>query len=221
VAIDGDTVIVAAERAANANNDRVRGVYYFQRASDGKWSFTGSVSEGAQVPEFVQLGGDVATISTGSGGFRIYERLAPPTWVLTATISAVARPFRIENGSIFTQATANGGSGSCREPYGQFRKVNNTWQLVATIGGARCDNDYLPDINDGRALILSTPANFTGPQPPIPIFRDANGAWPQAATITPPPLQDNGNFYLGPGAQNGLLAYFTQGYLYRNATTCT
>ena len=88
VAIDGDTVIAAAERAANANNDRVRGVYHFQRATNGSWNFTGTVSEGAQLPEFVQLGGDVATVATGSGGFRIYERLSPQTWVLTATISA-------------------------------------------------------------------------------------------------------------------------------------
>ena len=34
-AIDGDTVLVAANRAINANNDRVDGVYIFQR--DDQW----------------------------------------------------------------------------------------------------------------------------------------------------------------------------------------
>ena len=45
-AIDGNTVLVAANRAININNDRVAGVYIFQRATNGNWNYAGPLVEG-------------------------------------------------------------------------------------------------------------------------------------------------------------------------------
>ena len=44
--IDGDTVLVAANRAINAMNDRIDGVYIFQRAANGNWNYAGPLVEG-------------------------------------------------------------------------------------------------------------------------------------------------------------------------------
>ena len=42
---------------------------------------------------------------------------------------------------------------SCLPPFRQYRKVNGSWTVVATIGGERCD-DHVADVNDGRALVV-------------------------------------------------------------------
>ena len=69
-AIDGDTVLVGANRAINVNNDRVDGVYIFQRATNGNWNYAGPLVEGQSGAPL--LNGNLATvrISRRSPGVR-------------------------------------------------------------------------------------------------------------------------------------------------------
>ena len=39
VAIDSGTLLVSAQRSINAQNDRVDGVYIFERNADGRWAY--------------------------------------------------------------------------------------------------------------------------------------------------------------------------------------
>jgi hypothetical protein len=189
VAIDGDVVLASAQRAINTNDDRINGVYIFQRAPDGRWNYSSPLTEGSQTLESVQFSGNVAVTYAlfNTGSFRIFERGAAG-WSQTATITVAAQPFRVEDGSIFTRPNAPG-NGQCPAPLNQYRKVNGTWQVIATIGGTRCDQDF-PDFNDGRAVIVSRTASGS-PLPIVPIYRNVNGAWPQVASIDQPPPQEN------------------------------
>ena len=212
VAIDGDTVLASAQRVVNTNGDRVNGVYIFQRNANGAWKFAGVLTEGSQYLEQVWLDGDVAVVAPFPG-FRVYERTAAG-WNLSATFNINQTMVRVEDGSIYTRPYAPN-STECLPPYSQYQKVNSTWQVVATIGGARCEYDYL-DINDGLALIASTPNTFVPQQPPQ-IFRNVNGAWPQVASIPTLPPEPNRLPYLTQNSLNATLAYLSPGYLYRNA----
>ena len=81
--IDGDTVMVPASRAINADNERIAGVYIFQRDTAGNWNYAGPLLEG-QSGDKLLLNGNLATVQT-SGSLRVYER-GVQGWSLNATI---------------------------------------------------------------------------------------------------------------------------------------
>src|SRR5690349_18199847 len=94
IAIDGDFVLVAANRATNTSGGRTDGVYIFQRAADGAWNYGGALVEGQQ--GMPVLGGNVATVTTYPTGFDVYERSAGG-WSRTAMLRTGDVPIRIEN----------------------------------------------------------------------------------------------------------------------------
>ncbi len=63
VAIDEGTLLVYANRAINAQNDRVGGVYIFERNAEGRWAYAGILTE--QWPGSPMLDGTVATVRSG------------------------------------------------------------------------------------------------------------------------------------------------------------
>ena len=63
-------------------NDRVDGVYIFQRATNGNWNYAGPLVEGQSGAPL--LNGNLATVQI-SGSLQVYERGAQG-WSLNATI---------------------------------------------------------------------------------------------------------------------------------------
>ena len=214
VAIDGDTVMASALRSISLN-ERVNGVYIFQRAADGSWNFQAPLTEGAQFPEWVLFNQDIAVV-VGSNGSRIYERSAAG-WTLSGTIIPFPdQVIRVENGSVYTERFRRFGETGCLPPYQQWRKVSGTWQVVATIGHERCDQHSV-EFNDGRAFVIIRPNDSSAPQPPAEIYRNVAGSWPLVANIPAPPPNPPSFGWFGSGTQNGSLAYVDFGYLFRNA----
>lgn len=211
VAIDGNTVMASANRALNTDNDRINGVYIWQRDAGGHWNYSGPLTEGSPWPENVVLGGDVAAVR-GTDSFRIYER-GTAGWTLAGTFTVNAAPFRIENGSVFTSGI-RWPPDTCPLPHAEYRKVNGSWQQVATLGGERCDDEY-PEVNDGRALIIEAPYSDTGVQE-ASIFRKSGNTWPQVASIPPPPPEGDRQPEYGFGTIEAPLMYLGSRYLFRN-----
>ena len=72
VAIDEGTLLVFATRAINAQNDRVSGVYIFERNAEGRWAYAGILTE--QWPGSPMLDGTVATVRVrGHQNFRTWR----------------------------------------------------------------------------------------------------------------------------------------------------
>ena len=88
----------------------------------------------------------------------MYERGAQG-WSLNATIplDQLDHVFRLDEGAIYVRRNSPvWPPPSCLPPFRQYRKVNGSWTVVATIGGERCD-DHVADVNDGRALVVREP----------------------------------------------------------------
>ena len=102
VAIDEGTLLVYAARAINTQNDRVGGVYIFERNAAGRWAYAGILTE--QWPGSPMLDGTVATVR--SEDIKIFERGAAG-WALTGTIAIeLGDVFRVEDGSIYVRQEA-------------------------------------------------------------------------------------------------------------------
>src|SRR6187401_2603721 len=105
VAIDGGTLLASAQRAINAQYDRVNGVYIFERNAAGRWIYAGVLTEqlpAEQWPVAVALNGTMATVWTADG-IRVFERGAAG-WALTGTIAVQSGyVFRIDDGSIYVR----------------------------------------------------------------------------------------------------------------------
>lgn len=214
VAIDGGTLLVTAHRPLNDQNERVDGVYIFERNAEGRWAYSGVLTE--EWPGIVMLNGNLATTSNYPAGIKIFERGANG-WAVTGTLPfELGQVFRIEDGSIYVQQRVLSVP-DCSPPYQQFRKVNGTWTQVATLGGERCDRTEA-DVNDGRAIIVRWPYEG-GAQPPGEIFAPSGGsAWTSIASIPPPPQTGGSRNLLGPwGTIRGDTAYIDPGYLYRRS----
>ncbi len=212
VAIDGGTMLVTAHRPLNDENERVDGVYIFERNAAGRWVYAGVLTE--EWPGIVSLNGNLATTSNYPAGIKIFERGATG-WTVTGTIALeLGQVFRIDDGSIYVQQRTLS-IPNCAPPYQQFRKVSGTWTQVATFGGDRCDSTEA-DVNDGRAIIVRWPYEG-GAQPPAEIFaRTGESAWTSIASILPPPQTGGSRNWLGPwGTIRGDTAYIDPGYLYR------
>ena len=67
VAIDGDTVVVAARRTLDTSGSTTIGAYVFQRAADGKWNYAGALAEGLQSFPLVFVQGSVAAVGLFDG----------------------------------------------------------------------------------------------------------------------------------------------------------
>jgi hypothetical protein len=215
VAIDGGTLLVQAQRAINIQNDRVHGVYIFERNAAGRWAYAGILTE--QWPGAVLINGTVATV-TSPEAIRVFERGAAG-WALSGTIVVqYGAAFRIEDGSIYVRQGDPFSDRTCRPPYRQFRKVSGAWTQVATIGTQRCDYDQA-DINDGRAIQVHTPLDSPTPQPPAEFFASSGtSTWTPIATIPAPPPGPVYVNWFGPwGTIRGDTAYIDRGYFYRNA----
>ena len=215
VAIDGGTLLVTAHRPLNDENERVDGVYVFERNAEDRWAYTGVLTE--EWPGAVMLNGNLATTSSYPGGIKIFERGAAG-WAVTGTIPIeLGHVFRIEDGSIYVRQEQIS-IPSCSPPYQQFRKVNSVWTQVATIGGERCDST-VGDVNDGRAIIVRWPYEGAA-QPPAEIFAPTGGsAWASIASIPSPPPTNGSRNWFGPwGTIRGDTAYIDRGYIYRNSS---
>ena len=214
--IDGDTVLVPANRAINANNDRTDGVYIFERDATGHWNYAGPLREGFSLGALIN--GNLAMVRI-SGSMLVYERGAQG-WSLTATIpmGTFDNPFRIENGAIYVDDRANVlPQPDCQPPYQKYGKVNGSWTVVATIGGQRCADQSI-DVNDGRALVVPVPGFSPPPptQPPAIVYADTGAAtWPQVASIPQPPSNMVSSFSRS-GTIRGNVAQIERGFLYRN-----
>jgi hypothetical protein len=216
VAIDGDTVLASANRPLNMDNERISGVYIFERAADGNWAYVGPLTEGSEFRAQVLMSGGVATVYE-FGAFRIFERGAAG-WTQTANIAYTGYPFRVENGAVYARQESY--PPTCQPPFDVFRKVNGTWQAAATIGGQRCEEFTSVDVNDGRALVVHRPNNYALPQPPADIFRNTGASsWPLVGALElPPPNPPFVSFYGAGATLNGNYAFLTDGYLYRNSS---
>ncbi len=216
-AIDGDTVFVAANRAITATNDRVNGVYIFQRAANGNWNYAGPLVEGQLGAPL--LNGNLATVQF-SGSLQVYERGAQG-WSLNATIplDQLDHVFRLDEGAIYVRRNPSvWPPPSCLPPFRQYRKVNGSWSVVATIGGERCD-DHVADVNDGRALVVRERLGDPTTRLPAQVFADTGAAsWPLVASFaTPPPNTGYVNIYGRGGSIRGNLAHIDLGYFYRDS----
>ena len=216
-AIDGDTLLVAADRVINANGDHITGLYRFQRASNGDWSYAGPLVEGLPYTSMrVLLQGNLAVV-THNTAMLVFER-GTGGWTQTATIPRgpplFSDAFRIDEGAFYVRLHP-GFSPSCEPPYQVYRKVSGTWQVAATIGAERCTGSTI-DVNDSRALAVIAPAEYSMPQIPPPLYADTGAAsWPQVASIPLPPPPG-----VGAGTFSGGRMYFGGGsgggFLYRN-----
>ena len=184
VAIDEGTLLVEGSRAINAQGERVDGVHIFQRDTAGRWIYAGVLTD--QWQGDLRIDGAIATIRSETGeGIRVFERGATG-WALSGVI---ANPdlavVRIEDGSLFTQTFNFQDPTACVPAFQEYRKVNGTWTVVATIGGERCARAEL-DVNDGRALITHWNSNPPTPSPPAQVFAAGQPAWTLTGTIAQP-----------------------------------
>jgi hypothetical protein len=213
-AIDGDSLLVATGRFTSNFDDRVDGVFLFQRDAAGKWNYVKPLYEGA-VYGFPLLNGNLATVQI-YGQVLVFERGAQG-WAQTATIP-LAQPnsfaFRLDDGAIYIEPRNAWNDTSCPAPYQQWRKVNGTWQMVATIGPQRCSGG-LADVNDSRALYFRNPYE-SNPQTAADVYGENTPIW---SVVENMPALRVGNTYvnLGPyGTLSGNVAYVASGYLFRN-----
>jgi hypothetical protein len=213
VAIDNGTMLVSGQRVINIQDERVDGVYIFERNAAGRWAYAGVLTE--QWPGAVTLNGTVATIRAADD-IKVFER-GVAGWALTGTIPVeFGHVFRIEDGSIYVRQESPFSNRTCVPAYQQFRKVGGVWTQVATIGGQRCDQNQA-DINDGRAIIVHTPLDSPTPQPPAETFAASNGStWTPIGSIPAPPPGPVYVNWFGPwGTVRGDTAYIDRGYFYR------
>ena len=140
VAVDGDTLLVGANRAINADN--VTGVYIFQRAANGDWNYSGPLVEGLPNSSMVVLlQGNLAVVNHTTA-IRVFERGAQG-WTQTANIPRnppfFANPFRIDDGAFYVRPDA-GLQPFCNPPYQVFRKVgvgSGRWHRPSAESAAR------------------------------------------------------------------------------------
>ena len=214
--IDGDTVMVPASRAINANNERIYGVYIFQRDTTGNWNYAGPLLEG-QSGDKLLLNGNLATVQT-SGSLRVYER-GVQGWSLNATIplNVADYVFRLDDGAIYVRRNSSVyPPQSCLPPFQQFRKVNGSWTVVATIGGERCDDHFI-DVNDGRAFVVHSTFDTPSKNTAI-VFADTGApSWPQVASFPLDPVNAGFvNIFGHAGTISGNVAHVDLGNFYRD-----
>jgi hypothetical protein len=217
VAIDGNTALVAAQRAIDTANNRANGVYLFERDAAGHWSYRGPLSEEPDLARGSQaVGGNVAALS-GNSRIVVYERGAAG-WTQSGVIALPQNgaAFRVVDGAVYVQLY-NISYPSCEPPLRQYRKVAGAWQQTATIGPERCAYSHA-DVSQGRVVI-----GYIGyggePQPvPLQIFADDGSAnWPLVAT----PQGSAGSgwpyLYAPYTALSGNTLYADFGYLFRDS----
>jgi hypothetical protein len=220
VAIDGPTALVAAERAIDSANNRVIGVYVFERDAAGQWNYRGPLTEdptltgGAPIIE-----GNLAAVSgrsaSGNPAVTVYER-GPSGWALSGVIELPQNgvAFRISDAAIYVQFY-NSFSPSCEAPLRQYRRVSGVWQHTATIGPERCAYTRA-DVSQGR-LVIGYEAGSEPEMLPVEIYADnGTASWPRVATIQPPP-RTTWPFMSGLGVTlEGNTLYAENGYLFRD-----
>ena len=214
MAIDSGTMLVSGQRAINTQNDRVNGVYIFERNAAGRWAYAGVLTE--QWPGAVMLNGTVATVRAADGIIKVFERGAAG-WALTAPSRSSSATSSVSKTALSTCDSEDPfGNRTCVPPYQQFRKVSGIWTQVATIGGQRCDNNQA-DINDGRAIVVHSPLDSDIPQPPAQTFAASGGStWTPIGSIPAPPPGPIYVNWFGPwGTIRGDTAYIDRGYFYR------
>ena len=222
LAIDGDSLLVSASHIGETASDRVAGAYLFQRAAGGTWSYVKPLfeAEGTSLP-IPLLSGNLAIVQNYTQ-LLVFERGAQG-WTKTGTIAVSTNSrlaVRVEDGSIYMAPRPQPGPPGCIGPYEQWRKVGGTWQVVATIGPQRCQgNEYLADINDGRALITQQSLD-EGPPPPPGIYApNGTATWARVAGLVPASIPGQpGYTYYGPGGSiGGNTAFIWSRWLYRNS----
>jgi hypothetical protein len=220
LAIDGDTALVAAQRAIDTSNNRTQGVYVFERDAAGLWSYRGPLIEHtARADHEPAIAGTVAALRDdldGNSKIRVYERIAAG-WAQTGVIALpqFGIPFRIVDGAIYVQLF-NGSSPSCEPPFRQYRKVAGVWQQTATIGPQRCVFSRA-DVSQGR-LAIGYAGVPPSELPPLQIFADDGSAnWPQVASIPQPPPTTWPYMYGANLSLSGNTLYVYEAHLVRNS----
>jgi hypothetical protein len=221
-AIDGDTLIVGAERAIDADGGRRNDIFLFERNAGGTWTYVRPLVEGAGGS--VVLNGNLAVVHTFAA-LLVFERGAQG-WTQTDSLetetgewNASDTVFRIDSGSLYVRRDAWAFPPlECQPPFQQWSQVNGTWTAVATIGGERC-GDHRVDVNDGRALLVDRPEDPAQLQGPAFIHAQTGAAsWPRVAELTPPPPDPRGyvNWFGYSASLSGNSAYIDYGWLFRN-----
>jgi len=212
-AIDGDTLLVQTMRYTGNDLERVEGVHLFERGANGVWSYVKPLMEGQN--GYPLVNGNLATIQS-LDQLRVFERGAQG-WTQTATITLPQNSFafRLDDGAIYLEPRHVFGQ-SCAAPYQQWRKVNGTWQAVATIGQQRCGDRDLADVDAGRAVVFLG-ASGTSPQPAPDVYAENRPAWNlvghlPAASSNPPYFNTYGSY----ASLSGNLAYADPGFLFRD-----
>jgi hypothetical protein len=220
-AIDGDTLLAPASRVVNDQYDRRDGVFLFQRDAAGTWNFVRTLVD--DVSANVAINGNLGVVQS-YGVLRIYE-LAAGTWTLTDTLTeensawtTSDRVFRIDDGALYVERNIWAFPPlDCQPPHQEWRKVNGAWSAVATIGPQRCGDDNA-DVNDGRALLVQRPEDYSQPQAPADILApNGTASWARVAQLAPPPPNPPYINWFGYDASlSGNAAYIDTGWLYRN-----
>jgi hypothetical protein len=220
-AIDGDTLLAPASRVVNDQYDRRDGVFLFQRGAAGNWNFVRTLVD--DVSANVAINGNLGVVQS-YGVLRIYERVAG-TWTLTDTLTeensawtTSDRVFRIDDGALYVERNIWAFPPlDCQPPHQEWRKVNGAWSAVATIGPQRCGDDNA-DVNDGRALLVQRPEDYSQPQAPADILApNGTASWARVAQLAPPPPNPPYINWFGYDASlSGNAAYIDTGWLYRN-----
>jgi hypothetical protein len=215
-AIDGDTLLTHAIRYSDNQGNRTEGVYLFQRAANGTWSYVKPLVEG--VTGYPLVNGNLATVQT-YGQVLVFER-GTAGWTQTAVIT-FAQPndfvFRLDDGAIYVEPRKAWNETGCNRPFEQWRKVGGTWQRVATIGPERCDVRNLADVNDGRALSFAGPTSSNPYPPPADVFTQSTPGWSLAGNLPALPTSPYAYAY-GPYATlSGNTAYADHGFLFRDS----
>ncbi len=195
VAIDGNTLLVAAVRTVAPNDpaEYVHGIYLFERASTGRWGYVRPLVEApGRGSTSVALENGVAAIYI-DGGTMIFERrpqgwtrspFTPPATNSTAPFYA---PRAVAGSSVFAGREAPI-QGTCVPALDQLEKqANGTWTRTATIGGERCQRT-LADFEATRAIVgMDWDFNPSTERPPMRIYADTGAAaWPLVAALPAP-----------------------------------
>jgi hypothetical protein len=218
-AIDGDTLLVTANPITDTEGTRTWGVHLFERGADGRWRYVKPLTQG-QVGGAL-INGNLATVQEYQDqNLLVFER-GVQGWVQTGTIAlgSTRGAFRVDDGSIYILSYRVAGQTGCLDPYEQWRKVNGTWQLVATIGPPRCDDSNIADVNDGRALIIHRPSSGQTQWPPADIYaQNGTSAWARVAGLAHPavPPQPTYTYYGQNGSLTGSHAFIESAWIYRN-----
>ena len=214
VAIDSGTMLVSGQRAINTQNERIDGVYIFERNAAGRWAYAGILTE--QWSGAVMLNGTVADdklrgrhhqgFRTRRGGVGVDRHHRGPV--------RLRLPYRRR---VYLRATGQPLQQShlCA---GVSAVSQSGWHLDA----GRHHRRGALRLKRARTSTMVAPSSYTRHstsdlQPPAETFAASSGStWTPIGSIPAPPPGPISLNWFGPwGTIRGDTAYIDRGYFYR------